>query len=114
MRAPHPPRSLRSRGTLSPLRGEREKHQGGRVIGIFDIFTGDPGKEAAERSRALLRQTQDEITGRTNATRDEAARYLTGGYGAAADAGRAHHRAPASRADQFDMAADDQPLLAKR
>jgi hypothetical protein len=50
-------------------------------MGIFDIFTGDPGKEAAERTRALLRQTQDEVTGRTGATKGEAAGYLTSGYG---------------------------------
>jgi hypothetical protein len=56
---------------------------GVRAIGILDIFTGDAGKQAADRSRRLLTQTQDDIAGRTNAARDEAARLLAGGYGAA-------------------------------
>jgi hypothetical protein len=50
-------------------------------MGLFDIFTGDPLKDAADKSRALLRQTQDDVTSRTNATRDEAAGYLRGGFG---------------------------------
>lgn len=50
-------------------------------MGIFDIFTGDAAKEAAEKSRALLTQTQNDVTNRTNATKNEAAGYYTTGYG---------------------------------
>lgn len=50
-------------------------------MGLFDIFTGDPLKDAADRSRALLQQTQADVTSRTNATRDEAAGYLRGAFG---------------------------------
>jgi hypothetical protein len=50
-------------------------------MGLFDIFTGAPLKDAADRSRALLQQTQSDVTNRTNATRDEAAGYLRGGFG---------------------------------
>ena len=52
-------------------------------MGIFDAFTGDPAKEAAARSRALLQQTQNDITNRTTATKGEAAGYLTSGFGSA-------------------------------
>jgi hypothetical protein len=55
-------------------------------MGLFDIFTGDPLKDAADKSRALFQQTQSDVTNRTNATRDEAAGYLRGGFGA----GRGH------------------------
>jgi hypothetical protein len=51
-------------------------------MGLFDIFTGDPLKDAADKSRALFQQTQADVTSRTNATRDEAAGYLRGGFGA--------------------------------
>src|SRR5262245_27128357 len=50
-------------------------------MGLFDIFTGDPLKDAADRSRALFLQTQGDVTNRTNAARDEAAGYLRGGFG---------------------------------
>jgi hypothetical protein len=50
-------------------------------MGLFDIFTGDPLKDAADKSRALFQQTQADVTSRTNATRDEAAGYLRGGFG---------------------------------
>src|SRR5436190_359609 len=52
-------------------------------MGLFDIFTGDPLKDAADKSRALFQQTQSDVTNRTNTTRDEAAGYLRGGFGAA-------------------------------
>jgi hypothetical protein len=52
-------------------------------MGLFDIFTGDPLKDAADRSRALLQQTQGDVTNRTNAARDEAAGYLRGGFAGA-------------------------------
>lgn len=54
-------------------------------MGIFDIFTGAPAKEAAERSRALFQQTQANLTSNTNAARDQAADYLRAGYRGAAD-----------------------------
>jgi hypothetical protein len=50
-------------------------------MGLFDIFTGDPLKGAADKSRALFQQTQSDVTNRINATRDEAAGYLRGGVG---------------------------------
>jgi hypothetical protein len=50
-------------------------------MGLLDVFTGAPLKDAAEKSRALLQQTQSDVTNRTNATRDEAAGYLRGGFG---------------------------------
>jgi hypothetical protein len=52
-------------------------------MGLFDVFTGGPLKDAAEKSRALLWQTQNDVTNRTNATRDEAAGYLRSGFGGA-------------------------------
>jgi hypothetical protein len=57
--------------------------QGGRVIGIFDIFTGDPARRAAADSRALLTRTRDDITSRTLGSKDEAAGYLDRGFDAA-------------------------------
>jgi hypothetical protein len=50
-------------------------------MGIFDLFTGDPLKEAAEKSRNLLQQTQTDVTNRTNATKGEAQGFLTTGFG---------------------------------
>src|ERR1700754_4894872 len=60
-----------------------------RPMGIFDVFTnaftGAPAKEAAERSRALLQQTQNDVTARTGAAKSEAERNLLSGYQMARD-----------------------------
>ena len=69
---------------------------GVRAIGIFDIFTGDPGKRAAADARALLTRTQDDITRRTLGNKDEAAGYLNRGF----DAARGHY-------DNYDVTAGD-------
>lgn len=50
-------------------------------MGLLDIFTGQPAIDAAEKSRALLQQTQQGITDRTNATAGTAAGYLNTGFG---------------------------------
>lgn len=50
-------------------------------MGIFDLFTGDPAKEAAATSRNNLLTTQGTITDRTNTTANQAAGYLNTGHG---------------------------------
>lgn len=60
-------------------------------MGIFDIFTGDPLKEAAEQSRGNLQQTQQGIATRTTGARDQAADYFNTGYnGARINLGRGY------------------------
>lgn len=50
-------------------------------MGIFDIFTGDPMKEAAENQRQYLSGLSDKISSGNLSTRDLAAGYLNQGYG---------------------------------
>src|SRR5260221_5028594 len=49
-------------------------------MGIFDVFTGDPARDAADKSRALLEQTQKGIYDRTQGAKGLAAAFLNSGY----------------------------------
>src|SRR3954471_12140063 len=53
----------------------------GRGMGIFDIFTGDPMKEAAANTRQYLSGLQEKMASGNLSTRDLAAGYLNQGYG---------------------------------
>lgn len=50
-------------------------------MGIFDIFTGDPQKQAAADTRAYIGKTQGELTAGNNQARDAAGNLITTGYG---------------------------------
>lgn len=50
-------------------------------MGILDIFTGDPLKNAAANTRTYLGNTQADLLNRNNLTRDVSAGYLAQGYG---------------------------------
>lgn len=55
-------------------------------MGIFDIFTGDPQKKAAEDTRNYIGQQQTALQSGNNQARDAAGNLITQGYG---DAGAA-------------------------
>jgi hypothetical protein len=50
-------------------------------MGIFDIFTGQPAIDAAEKNKALLGQTQSNILGTNATTSSQIGSLLQGGYG---------------------------------
>ena len=52
-------------------------------MGILDVFTGDPARDAADKQRALLEQTQKGIYDRTQGAKGLAAGFLNTGYDAA-------------------------------
>lgn len=52
-------------------------------MGLFDIFTGQPGIDAANNNKALLQGTQNTVVSGNNATRDATNSTLGAGYSAA-------------------------------
>jgi hypothetical protein len=55
-------------------------------MSIFDIFTGDPQKKAAEDTRNYITGQQNALTANNNTARDAAGNYITQGYGGATGA----------------------------
>jgi hypothetical protein len=55
-------------------------------MGIFDIFTGDPQKKAAEDTRNYITGQQTALTANNNTARDAAGNLIQTGYGDAAGA----------------------------
>jgi hypothetical protein len=49
-------------------------------MGLFDVFTGAPAKDAADANKALLAQTQTGIADRTQATKNLAGNFLNTGF----------------------------------
>jgi hypothetical protein len=50
-------------------------------MGLFDLFTGAPAIEAAEKNRNLLTQTQGNVANRTNTAAGQAQDFLKTGFG---------------------------------
>jgi len=55
-------------------------------MGIFDVFTGQPAIDAADKNKALLQGTQQGVYDRTQATKNMAGGYLNTGFDQAGNA----------------------------